>query len=155
MVEKNKTVDILIELAPQLMAKKNVHSINTKKLEGMGYSKIEITYAISLLLNRNPKLLKKPKSKKILDNTFLRIMPKEEKTLFTKEAYQDILLLRTIGVIDEDDLNDIIERISVYFRDRVSRDELRQMINYMIDDEGEIDFETGVRLNLKKNDQIH
>jgi hypothetical protein len=100
-------------------------------------------------------LLKKPKSKKILDNTFLRIMPKEEKTLFTKEAYQDILLLRTIGVIDEDDLNDIIERISVYFRDRVSRDELRQMINYMIDDEGEIDFETGVRLNLKKNDQIH
>ncbi len=154
MVEKNKTVDILIELAPQLMQKKNVHSINTKKLEGMGYSKIEITYALSLLLNRNPQLMKRTKSKG-KDNTFQRIMPKEEKTLFTKEAYQDILLLRTIGVIDEDDLNDIIERISVYFRDRVSREELRQMINYMIDDEGEIDFTTGIRLNLRKNDQIH
>lgn len=154
MVDKNKTVDILIELAPQLMQKKNVHSINTKKLEAMGYSKIEITYALSLLLNRNPQLLRKTKSKGVA-NTFLRIMPKEEKTLFTKEAYQDILLLRTIGVIDEDDLNDIIERISVYFRDRVSRDELRQMINYMIDDEGEIDYATGVRLNLRKDDQIN
>lgn len=150
----NRTVDILIELAPQLLQRKGPHSINTSGLETSGYSKVEISYALSLLLDRNPRIFKK-RIKRTEDSNFLRILQKEEKNLFTKEAFQDVMWLRTIGIIDEDELNDIIERASIYFFDKVSRQELRQMVSYILEQDDGIDLETGVRYHLRKNDQIH
>lgn len=150
----NRTVDILIELAPQLLQRKGPHSINTSSLETSGYSKLEISYALSLLLDRNPRIFKK-RIKRTEDSNFLRILQKEEKNLFTKEAFQDVMWLRTIGIIDENELNDIIERASIYFYDKVSRQELRQMVSYILDQDDGIDLETGIRYHLRKNDQIH
>ena len=150
----NRTVDILIELAPQLLQRKGPHSINTSGLETSGYSKLEISYALSLLLDRNPKIFKKRINRKDETN-FLRILQKEEKNLFTKEAFQDVMWLRTIGIIDEDELNDIIERASIYFFDKVSRQEFRQMVSYILEQDDGIDLETGARYHLRKNDQIH
>lgn len=150
----NRTVDILIELAPQLLKRKRPQSINTSNLETLGYSKVEISYALSLLLDRNPKIFKK-KSRKTEDTGFLRILQKEEKNLFTKEAFQDVMWLRTIGIIDEEELNEIIERASIYFFDKISRQELRQMVTYILEQDDSIDLETGIRYHLRKNDKIH
>jgi len=63
--------------------------------------------------------------------------------------------LRTLGIIDEDELNDIIERASIYFFDKVTREDLRQMVAYILDQDDSIDLETGIRYHLRKNDQIH
>lgn len=150
----NRTVDILIELAPQLLQRKSPHNINTSGLETLGYSKLEISYALSLLLDKNPKIFKK-KLRKNDETNFLRILQKEEKNLFTKEAFHDVMWLRTLGIIDEDELNDIIERASIYFFDKVTREDLRQMVAYILDQDDSIDLETGIRYHLRKNDQIH
>jgi len=80
----NRTVDILIELAPQLLQRKSPQNINTSGLESLGYSKLEISYALSTLLDKNPKIFKK-KLRKNDETNFLRILQKEEKTFSPKK----------------------------------------------------------------------
>lgn len=149
----NRTVDILIELAPQLLKKENPQNISTASLEQKGYSRSEISYALGILLDKNPDLFKPKKRNKLTE--FHRVLQKEEKNLFTKEAFQDVMWLRTLEIIDEEELNDIIERASIYFYSKVTREDLRQMVSYMLENDEGVDIESGIRYHLRKNDKIH
>ncbi|OGU56064.1 MAG: hypothetical protein A2X64_05220 [Ignavibacteria bacterium GWF2_33_9] len=155
MVHRNKidrTVDILLEIASEILNKKSLLKINTKRLEGLGYTKTEISYALNVLLEKNPQAFKR-KKKNIDAST--RILNKDEKNLFSKEAFKDILLLQAIGIIDQNDLNELIERIIIYFGKNVNQSDLRNIVNNMIGSEEIFDVDTGLRLTLRRDEKIH
>jgi uncharacterized protein Smg (DUF494 family) len=156
MVQKlasDRTIDILIEIAPEILGNIRLTKINTVRLEKLGYSKTEISYALNILLEKNPKAFKRKKKHEELE--FIRVMNKDEKRLFSKEAFKDIQLLQAIGIIDQNDLNELIERIMLYFGENIARTDLRQIVTHMIGSEEVFDLDTGLRLTLRRDEKIH
>jgi len=60
----DKAVDIILEIAPEIINSSSLKTIDISKLESKGYSKADISYAITLLLNKNPNLSKQSKKKR-------------------------------------------------------------------------------------------
>lgn len=149
----DRTVDILLEIAPEILGRKSLMKINTQRLESLGYSKTEISYALNVLLDKNPSAFKKKKKKEELQ--FTRVMNKEEKRLFSKDAFKDIVILQAIGIVDQNDLNELIERIMIYFGENIQRDDLRLIVTNMIMNEEIFDIDTGLRLSLRRDEKIH
>jgi uncharacterized protein Smg (DUF494 family) len=149
----DRTIDILLEIAPEILKKISLQRINTKRLEQIGYSKTEISYALTLLLDKNPNAFKK--SKKKLQDSFFRVLNQDEKKLFSKEAFKDVIILQAIGLIDENDLNELIDRAMIYYNESISQPELRQIISTMLGGEESFDIDTGLRISLKRDEKIH
>lgn len=152
-LSSDRTIDILLEIAPEILGHTSLIKINTSRLESLGYSKTEISYALNILLEKNPKAFKHKRKKEEIE--FIRVMNKEEKRLFSKEAFKDILLLQAIGIIDQNDLNELIERIMLYFGENIARTDLRQIVTHMIGSEEVFDIDTGLRLTLRRDEKIH
>jgi uncharacterized protein Smg (DUF494 family) len=152
-ITSDRTIDILLEIAPEILGKTSLIKINMNRLESLGYSKTEISYALNVLLEKNPKAFKRNRKKEEIE--FTRVMNKEEKRLFSKEAFKDMLLLQAIGMIDQNDLNDLIERIMIYFGENIARTDLRLIVTNMIGSEEVFDIDTGLRLTLRRDEKIH
>jgi uncharacterized protein Smg (DUF494 family) len=149
----DRTIDILLEIAPEILGHTSLVKINTNRLETLGYSKTEISYALNILIEKNPQAFKRKRKKD--ETELMRIMNKEERNLFSKEAFKDILLLQAIGIIDQNDLNELIERIMIYFGENIARNDLRQIVTNMIGSEEVFDIDTGLRLTLRRDEKIH
>jgi uncharacterized protein Smg (DUF494 family) len=155
MITKNssdRTVDILLEIAPEILKKISLTKVNTKRLEQLGYSKTEISYALTLLLDKNPNAFKK-KSK--TSDSFIRILNKDEKQLFSKEAFKDIIVLQAIGVLKQEDFDELVDRILLYYSSIINQADLRKIVANMLSGEESFDIDTGLRLSLKRDEQIH
>lgn len=122
-----KAVDIILELAPELLTNKNFKKIDISNLEKEGYTKTEISYAITLLLNKNPKIPNHSKKKKSPPK-YTRILNPYERNMFSTEAYKDFLTIRALGVWNETDLEELFDDIIIFHGGGVNREEFREIL---------------------------
>jgi hypothetical protein len=128
----DKAVDIILEIAPEIINSSSLKTIDISKLEARGYSKADISYAITLLLNKNPNLSKQSKKKKTKPK-FARILNPYERRMFSNEAYKDFLTMFALGVWDETDLEDIFDQIIIFHGGLVNKEQFREMLsNFLI-----------------------
>lgn len=149
----DKAVEIILEIAPELLTTKNLKKIDISNLEKKGYSKAEISYAITLLLNKNPKLAKQSKTRKT-STKYTRILNPFERNMFSKEAYKDFLTMRALGVWNELDLEEIFDQIIIFYSGSVNREEFREILcGFLVSDDIPLDG-TGPKTKIRENLRI-
>ena len=135
----SKAVDIILEIAPELLTNINLKKVDISNLEKEGYSKAEISYAITLLLNKNPKLSNNSKKKKTAPK-YTRILNPFEKNMFSIEAYKDFLTIRALGVWNETDLEELFDEIIIFHGGGVNREEFREILcEFFVSDDFPLD----------------
>ena len=145
-----KAVDIIIELAPLLITNTNLKKIDITKLEKEGYTKAEISYAITLLLNKNPKLGTQPKRKKPAPK-YTRILNPYERHMFSNEAYRDFLTIRALGVWNDTDLEELFDDIIIFHGGGVNREEFREILcGFFVSDDFPLDG-SGPKSKINEN----
>ncbi|MCE5304161.1 MAG: DUF494 family protein [Chloroherpetonaceae bacterium] len=149
----DKAVEIILEIAPELLRTNNLKKIDISKLESAGYTKIEVSYAITLLLNKNPKLSKQSR-KKITKPQYIRVLNPYERKMFSNEAYRDFMTMRALGVWDEEGLDEIFDQIIIFHGGGVNRDEFREILcGFLVSDDFPLDGK-GPKSKVRENVRI-
>lgn len=104
-----RIVDIITYVLSELKQNKKLADIDLNILRDKGYSSSEISTAFSWLVDRiefnNPS-----QPLNISDVNSFRILHDAEKELFTESAWGELVQMQSLGIINTDQIEQIIER---------------------------------------------
>lgn len=105
-----RLVEILIYFATELLKKKEIDEMDVKHLLNEGYSKSEISIALSWIFERISK--DKPEVFQNLhpENKSFRYLHEAERDLFTPDGWQELTQLYSLGLLPLDSMELFIDR---------------------------------------------
>jgi uncharacterized protein Smg (DUF494 family) len=104
-----RIVEIITYVLSELKQNKKISDIDLNDLETKGYSNSEISTAFSWLVDRLEFSNKSPNLNLESENSF-RILHDAEKDLFTEEAWGELIQMQSIGILNVNQIELIIER---------------------------------------------
>ncbi len=104
-----KIVEIITYVLSELKQNKKISEIDLNELESKGYSNSEISTAFSWLVDRVEFSNKITTLEIESDNSF-RILHDAEKELFTDQAWGELIQMQSIGILNSQQIELIIER---------------------------------------------
>ncbi|MBW7889015.1 MAG: DUF494 family protein [Bacteroidetes bacterium] len=149
-----KIVEILIYLLSELRKNTPIQDIDLTVLSKNGYSPAEISTAFNWLyekINDGENL--------VIDQTKSsphshRVLHDAERYVITPEAYGFLIQLREIGLITDNDIEVIIERVMMSGFVTVTLDEMKAQVSFLLL-ENDDSSEHGSRKMLHGRDTIH
>jgi uncharacterized protein Smg (DUF494 family) len=107
----HRIIEIIVFVISELKTNKTLNEINLQELSELGYSSSEISTAFSWLVDRF-ELEEKffVKSKSAYNSNSFRILHSAESELFTKEAHGQLIQFRTLGILNNEQIENLIER---------------------------------------------
>ncbi|MCO5252685.1 MAG: DUF494 domain-containing protein [Candidatus Kapabacteria bacterium] len=108
-----RVIEIIVYLISELRSKRNFADINVQHLKDLGYTTSEISTAFSWIADKFD--FQEFNTRKTLftsPNSF-RILHPAEMDMFTKEAYGHMIQLHSLGIIENEHIEHIIDRAIV------------------------------------------
>ncbi len=109
-MEIERIIDLVINFMTEIHKEKKITEIDLEKFEKLGYSNTEISTAISWIIDENASFIKPVKELKMKNFSF-RVLSPTEQELFTIEAWGEIIHLFTLGLITNEIIEILIERV--------------------------------------------
>ena len=104
-----RIVEIITYVLSELKQNKKISDIDLIELETKGYSNSEISTAFSWLVDRLEFSNKVPDLKLESEGSF-RILHDAEKDLFTEQAWGELIQMQSIGILNVNQIELVIER---------------------------------------------
>ncbi len=104
-----RIIELVIILMSEIHKKESVEELDITKFEKAGYSNIEISTAVSWLIDENANFLKPIHDLQNKDKSF-RILSQVEQDLFTVEAWGEVIQMLSLGLINYETIELLIER---------------------------------------------
>jgi len=125
---KEKVIEILVYLMSEVQENKRLSDVDLGDLKSQGYTQSEISAAFSWLYD----------TMRITDGVLTRatkpglgsrrVLNEAEKIVFSTESQGYLIQLRELELLDDQDLEGVIERAMIAGYERLSVDELREIV---------------------------
>lgn len=150
---QEKIVELIVFLMKELRQARDISKVDMSKLTESGYSQTEISTALSWIYDkmnvREPlKLVKGSRARSY------RIFHEAERQIMTKEARGFLVEMYELGLIDQLDMENIIERSLMSGLNTVSRDEVKSIVASVLF-EYNSPSKPGSRIMLNSSDTIN
>lgn len=151
MQTQEKIVEIISLVLKEIKSNKAISEIDLNELTDKGYSEKEISTAFSWLIDRvefkDPLNFTEP-------TDAYRMLHSAERDLFTTEAHGTLIELHSLGVLTNQNIEDLVEKALFTGYLKIDQPKLKQMVaEILLSSEGTI--ENGSRLLLRGNDTIN
>ncbi|MCL5268354.1 MAG: DUF494 domain-containing protein [Bacteroidetes bacterium] len=150
---QEKIIELIVFLMRELRQARDISKVDVSKLTESGYSQTEISTALSWIYDkmnvREP--LKRVKSPHVRS---YRIFHDAERQIMTKEARGFLVEMYELGLIDQLDLENIIERSLMSGLNTVDRDEVKSIVASVLF-EYNTPSKPGSRIMLNSSDTIN
>ena len=128
---KEKIVEILIYLMSEIRENKHVGDIDLGSLTRKGYTQTEISAALSWLYESMHVTETGSQVAPPVPGSW-RILHDAEKQVIGTEGYGYLVQLRTLGIIDDTDLESVIERAMMSGYEKLSFEDIREIVGSVI-----------------------
>lgn len=148
-----RIIEIIVYMIAEMKHKKSLFDINVKDLKELGYTNSEISTAFSWIAD-NAEL--EPEKLKISTDRpgAFRILHDGEIDLFTKEAYGDLLQYHTLGLVSNEQIEAIIERVVLTSHSRLDRNQLKSLMADILFESAQNSLDSN-RFMLRGNETIN
>ncbi|MEE8239106.1 MAG: DUF494 family protein [Nitrososphaerales archaeon] len=125
---KEKVIEILVYIMSEVQENKRLSDIDLGDLKSQGYTQSEISAAFSWLYDtmRITDGMVTRVTKPVLGSR--RVLNEAEKLVFSTESQGYLIQLRELGLLDDQDVESVIERAMVTAYEKLSVDELREIV---------------------------
>jgi uncharacterized protein Smg (DUF494 family) len=150
---QEKIIELIVVLMREIRETKDISKVDVSKLSESGYSQTEISTALSWIYDkmnlREPlKRIKGPRARSY------RIFHEAERQIMTKEARGFLVEMYELGLVDQLDLENIIERSLMSGSNLVDRDEVKSIVASVLFDYNS-PGKPGSRIMLNSSDTIN
>jgi len=148
-----RVIEIIVLLLDELKINKQLGEVDVQKLAKLGYTQNEINTAFSWIytkIHAGEKIFDSEKS----DSRSHRVLHEVEKNVISLEAYGYIIQLRELGLLNDMEIEDLIDKIMASGYMKVTQEDMKAFIaGYLLD----IDDmnNTNKRVMLNTNDTIN
>jgi uncharacterized protein Smg (DUF494 family) len=124
---QEKIIELIVVLMREIRETKDLSKVDVSKLTESGYSQTEISTALSWIYDKMN--LREPlKRVKGASARSYRIFHEAERQIMTKEARGFLVEMYELGLIDQFDMENIIERSLMSGSNEVDRDEVKSIV---------------------------
>jgi uncharacterized protein Smg (DUF494 family) len=150
---KPKIIEVITKILEGLSNNIAMEDLNISLLKNKGYDEQTLGIAFSLIYDKM--LIKKRDSKQFEKvNRSVRILTEEEKEMLGMDNYNYVLHLVNLGLLDSANLESILEQVTYYPENRLTRKEINWIILISL-----VDFDSeippGSRLHLYSTDPVN
>ena len=149
-----KIVEIIAYVISELKQNKRISEIDVDELKKQGYTKSEISTAFSWIADRYELDENFESDSKYSNANSFRILHEAEKDLFTPEAWGQLIQLSSLGLIDNEFIDKLIERTIVGGERKINAAELKNYIANLLFNVESANF-YGSRLTLGDEDKVN
>jgi uncharacterized protein Smg (DUF494 family) len=152
---QERIVEILMYVLNEVRkTNKPIGEIDVSSLEQRGYSKAEISFAFSWLLDRVSKGVDVPRVLPERNSTSFRVLHNAEKFAIAPEAYGYLIQLRELNIITDIEFESIIERTILAGFEQLEIPAIQSIVASVLFDSDRPDFNRGGMI-INSNDTIH
>ena len=105
-----RIIEIIVYVISELQGKKSISDIDVQELKSLGYTNSEISTAFSWLVDRAELSQQLFSEEKPTRSQSFRVMHEAEEDLFTKEAYGELIQMQTLGILNNEQIEALIEK---------------------------------------------
>jgi uncharacterized protein Smg (DUF494 family) len=105
-----RIIEIIIYVISSVKDRDNFSDANLKELEKLGYTKSEISTAFSWIVEKTDAMKIPGSGPFLVETKGFRVLIDIEQDLFTKEAFGDLIQFNTLGLINNEQLELLIDR---------------------------------------------
>lgn len=145
-----KVVELIVEILDALKNNISIEDLNKKITKERRFDKQTISAAFSLIFEKSLK----PVQDIVSNRNGLRVFSEEEKLFLGVENCNYLLYLLNIGLIDVNELEVIIEQLSLLPEDKITKEEINMMILLSLVERNS-DILPGSRITLFSSDTIN
>lgn len=127
-----KIIEIIVFVITELTQNKKISDIDINKLASLGYTTEEISTAFSWLIDRMDYTTKVKNEYNSQDITSFRKLNPLEADLFTQDAWGEIMNLKTLGIINNQQIEGIIDWASFMGMSPVNLYQIRNYVAFNI-----------------------
>jgi uncharacterized protein Smg (DUF494 family) len=129
---KEKVVEILIYLMSEIQDNKRLSEIDLVRLRDRGYTQAEISAAFSWLHDNSHLKDNIVHRASVHRSSSRRVLHEAEKFVFSVESQGYLIQLRELGLLNDMDLENVIERAMASGYDKLSLGELREIVSAVL-----------------------
>jgi len=145
-----RIIDLILYLASQIRKNTPIDSIDVKVLSADGYTDAEIGAAFSWIVDtRIFHMVGKERRR-----SRFRVLHEAERAIFPPDAYGYLLQLIEIGILNDRDLENLINRMHCGGSPPLSVRDIKDLIPMVLAEQDEDSFDS-TRLMLNTHDTIH
>ena len=108
-----KIIEIIVYVIQQVKQNKSLNELNVEELQKKGYSNSEISTALSWLIDKSEITERLFPSPDASNNESFRVLHDTEKDLFTKDAWGELISMKELGIISNENIEMLIDRSSI------------------------------------------
>ncbi|GAB4133415.1 MAG: hypothetical protein Fur0015_06630 [Ignavibacteriales bacterium] len=144
-----KVVELIVEILEALRNKISIEDLNKKINKERKFDKQTISAAFSLIFESL-----RIEQDLISDSKSIRIFSDEEKLFLGNENCNYLIYLLNIGLIENSELELIIEQLSLFPEDKITKEEINMLILFSIVEKN-TNIIPGSRITLYSSDKIN
>lgn len=126
-----RIIEIIVYVMSELKQKKQLAEIDLRELEQLGYTNSEISTAFSWLVDRI-EFDETEKFEKKSSRTSFRILHEAEKELFSKTALGELVQFTSLGILNNEHIEQIIEKALVSGMNYIDSGHLKTFVAYAV-----------------------
>jgi len=124
-----RIIEIIIYVITELRSKKPFDEIDLERLKNLGYTNSEISTAFSWLADNGQfGDLLDSNAKVSTDNKYFRILHPAEEEFFTEKARKELIHYIMLGLINNEEIEQLLDRNLLHGFSRIDSDELKGFI---------------------------
>ncbi len=108
-----RIIEIIVYVISELRLNKDINDIDMKELKSRGYTSSEISAAISWLVDQLEFSERFVSNELLRPNASFRIMHEAERELFTPEALGEIIQFNSLGILNNEHIEILIEKATM------------------------------------------
>jgi len=148
-----KIIEIIVYVIQQVRQNKSLNDLNIEELQSKGYSNSEISTALSWLIDKSEiteRLFPVPETS---NQESFRVLHDTEKEIFTKDAWGELISMKALGIISNENIEMLIDRSSLMGFQQIDAQQVKLFVansvfnTYMMN--------PGSRYLLRGNDTIN
>lgn len=149
-----RIVEIIVYVISELKHKKQISEVDVDELQKQGYTSTEISTAFSWIADRLEFNQNLHYTGDYVNNESFRIFNEEEKNLFTKEALAELLQMHSLGLLTNENIEQIIEHSIIAGYYKIDSEQLKYYVANIIFN-AQLNNTPGSRLMLSGDDKIN
>ncbi|MEG8947400.1 DUF494 family protein [Rosettibacter firmus] len=149
----SKIVDILTKILEGIGKGYSIEELNQHFMKNKKYDQQTLSIAFSLLIDKITFEKSKLENEESSNKSF-RFLNEEEKEILGPENYNYLLHLFNIGLINTDTMEEILEQISLYPENRITKNDINWLVLFSIVDNNLI-VPPGSRVLLYTSDSVN
>jgi uncharacterized protein Smg (DUF494 family) len=127
-----RIIEIIVLVLAKLTQNTELDEISIDELTSRGYTQEEITTAFSWLLEQLENSKDFINDFKPNKDKAYRILSENEEDLFTKEAWGEVVNLRNLGLLSNQNIESLIDWASVMGIDRMTTEQLKDYLAFNV-----------------------